>query len=210
MMSEGIYRKNGVLSRVTTLLEQFRSDARSQCLREGVNFVDDVSSTLKRFFRELEDGLFTSVDAGSWLSTAGKVFPSNLKGCPHASMYVCIQVWNLVLYFQPSGMKVRKFPSTKCCWTDCLLSTKQHYRPSSTTCTGENPSLSSPPCTLPAVSLCSSVCFSVQRFSQCNQMNVENLAMVFGPTLFKNDGQDSNTRHAIVDLIHHYKDIFEV
>lgn len=50
----------------------------------------------------------------------------------------------------------------------------------------------------------------MQCFSQCNQMNVENLAMVFGPTLFKSDGQDSNARHAIVDLIHHYKDIFEV
>lgn len=41
-------------------------------------------------------------------------------------------------------------------------------------------------------------------------MSIDNLAMVFGPTLFKSDGQDSNARRAIVDLIHHYKDIFEV
>lgn len=87
MTSEGIYRKSGVTSRVTALLEQFRADARSQCLREGVNLVDDVSSALKRFFRELEEGLFTSADVGSWLSTAGKVFPSNPKG-----MSACIYV----------------------------------------------------------------------------------------------------------------------
>lgn len=74
MTSEGIYRKSGVTSRVTALLEQFRNDARSQCLREGENQVDDVSSTLKRFFRELEEGLFTSEDTDSWLSTAGNFF----------------------------------------------------------------------------------------------------------------------------------------
>lgn len=78
MTSEGIYRKSGVTSRVTALLEQFRSDARSQCLREGENQVDDVSSTLKRFFRELDEGLFTSEDTGSWLSTTGKFL---LSGC---------------------------------------------------------------------------------------------------------------------------------
>lgn len=72
MTSEGIYRKSGVNSRVTALLERFRSDARSLCLREGEHQVDDVSSTLKRFFRELKEGLFTSEDAGSWLSTAGE------------------------------------------------------------------------------------------------------------------------------------------
>lgn len=79
MTSEGIYRKNGVTSRVTALLEQFRSDARSQCLREGEHQVDDVSSTLKRFFRELEEGLFTSEDTGSWLSTTGEFLLSGFK-----------------------------------------------------------------------------------------------------------------------------------
>lgn len=103
MTSEGIYRKSGVTSRVTALLEQFRTDARSQCLREGVNLVDDVSSTLKRFFRELEDGLFTSVDAGSWLSTAGKVFQSTLKESPHPSMSVQIKVLYLFCIFSHQG-----------------------------------------------------------------------------------------------------------
>lgn len=78
MTSEGIYRKSGVTSRVTALLEQFRSDARSQYLREGENQVDDVSSTLKRFFRELGEGLFTSEDTSSWLSTTGMFL---LSGC---------------------------------------------------------------------------------------------------------------------------------
>lgn len=72
MTSEGIYRKSGVNSRVASLLMKFRTDARSQCLREGENQVDDVSTALKRFFRELEEGLFTSEDASSWLSTAGE------------------------------------------------------------------------------------------------------------------------------------------
>ncbi|XP_056904539.1 arf-GAP with Rho-GAP domain, ANK repeat and PH domain-containing protein 1-like isoform X1 [Takifugu flavidus] len=156
MTSEGIYRKSGVTSRVTALLEQFRTDARSQCLREGVNLVDDVSSTLKRFFRELEDGLFTSVDAGSWLSTAAARDESQ-----KVSKYKVL---------------LDRLPRVNKATLQALIN---HL-------------------------------YCVQCFSQCNQMNIENLAMVFGPTLFKSDGQDSNARHAIVDLIHHYKDIFEV
>ncbi|XP_011616377.2 arf-GAP with Rho-GAP domain, ANK repeat and PH domain-containing protein 1 isoform X1 [Takifugu rubripes] len=156
MTSEGIYRKSGVTSRVTALLEQFRTDARSQCLREGVNLVDDVSSTLKRFFRELEDGLFTSVDARSWLSTAAARDESQ-----KVSKYKVL---------------LDRLPRVNKATLQALIN---HL-------------------------------YCVQCFSQCNQMNIENLAMVFGPTLFKSDGQDSNARHAIVDLIHHYKDIFEV
>ena len=60
-------------SRVAALCERFRRDARSLRLREGEHQVDDVSNTLKRFFRELEEGLFTSEHASTWLSTAGKV-----------------------------------------------------------------------------------------------------------------------------------------
>lgn len=71
-MSEGIYRKSGVNSRVAALCDRFRYDARSLRLKEGEHQVDDVSNTLKRFFRELEEGLFTSEDARTWLSTAGK------------------------------------------------------------------------------------------------------------------------------------------
>lgn len=72
MVSEGIYRKSGVNSRVAALCERFRHDARSLCLREGEHQVDDVSNTLKRFFRELKEGVFTTQDSPSWLSTASK------------------------------------------------------------------------------------------------------------------------------------------
>lgn len=89
MTSEGIYRKSGVTSRVTALLEQFRSDARSQCLREGVNQVDDVSSTLKRFFRELEEGLFTSGDVDNWLSSAGKFVSQAAKNKTNKNFWFC-------------------------------------------------------------------------------------------------------------------------
>ena len=73
LTSEGIYRKSGVNSRVAALLERFRRDARSVHLREGEHQVDDVSNTLKRFFRELEEGLFTSEDSRTWLSAAGNI-----------------------------------------------------------------------------------------------------------------------------------------
>lgn len=72
MVSEGIYRKSGVNSRVAALCERFRRDARSLCLREGEHQVDDVSNTLKRFFRELDEGVFTKQEFQSWLSTASK------------------------------------------------------------------------------------------------------------------------------------------
>lgn len=71
-MSEGIYRKSGVNSRVAALCDRFRQDARSLRLKEGDHQVDDVTNALKRFFRELEEGLFTSGDAKMWLSVTGK------------------------------------------------------------------------------------------------------------------------------------------
>lgn len=73
MTSEGIYRKSGVNSRVTALCDRFRRDARSLRLKEGEHQVDDVSNTLKRFFRELEEGLFTSEYAYSWLAITGNL-----------------------------------------------------------------------------------------------------------------------------------------
>lgn len=73
LTSEGIYRKSGVNSRVAALCDRFRQDARSLRLKEGEHQVDDVSNTLKRFFRDLEEGLFTSEDSRSWLSNAGKI-----------------------------------------------------------------------------------------------------------------------------------------
>lgn len=76
MTSEGIYRKSGVNSRVAALDDRFHRDARSLCLREGEHQVDDVSNTLKRFFRELKDGGLFTQDKSFWLNAAGQQRPS--------------------------------------------------------------------------------------------------------------------------------------
>ncbi|RMC12006.1 hypothetical protein DUI87_11139 [Hirundo rustica rustica] len=67
LTSEGIYRKSGQNSRTTSLLEMLQRDARRVCLKEGEHQVDDVANTLKRFFRDLGDGLFTRRWASEWL-----------------------------------------------------------------------------------------------------------------------------------------------
>lgn len=41
-------------------------------------------------------------------------------------------------------------------------------------------------------------------------MNLHNLAIVFGPTLFQNDGKDFSAGRVVEDLIEHYTVIFEV
>lgn len=51
---------------------------------------------------------------------------------------------------------------------------------------------------------------SVQCFSDTNQMNTHNLAIVFGPTLFQTDGQDYKAGHVVEDLINHYVVVFSV
>uniref|UniRef100_A0A671MDM6 Arf-GAP with Rho-GAP domain, ANK repeat and PH domain-containing protein 1-like n=1 Tax=Sinocyclocheilus anshuiensis TaxID=1608454 RepID=A0A671MDM6_9TELE len=51
---------------------------------------------------------------------------------------------------------------------------------------------------------------SVQRFADLNQMNLHNLAIVFGPTLFQADGKDYSAGRVIEDLIQHYVTIFDV
>nr|XP_056718279.1 LOW QUALITY PROTEIN: arf-GAP with Rho-GAP domain, ANK repeat and PH domain-containing protein 3 [Euleptes europaea] len=56
---EGVYRKNGAKSRIKALMEEFRRDARNVKLRISDNFIEDVTDVLKRFFRELEDPVFT-------------------------------------------------------------------------------------------------------------------------------------------------------
>ncbi|KAG7247541.1 hypothetical protein CRUP_031653, partial [Coryphaenoides rupestris] len=48
------------------------------------------------------------------------------------------------------------------------------------------------------------------RVSELNQMNLHNLAIVFGPTLFQTDGKDYTAGRVIEDLIQHYTRIFEV
>ncbi|KAM9263260.1 LOW QUALITY PROTEIN: arf-GAP with Rho-GAP domain, ANK repeat and PH domain-containing protein 1 [Cariama cristata] len=67
LTSEGIYRKSGQNSKTTSLLEMLRRDARSVRLKEGEHQVDDVTNTLKRFFRGLGDGLFTGRWGQDWL-----------------------------------------------------------------------------------------------------------------------------------------------
>ncbi|XP_072248713.1 arf-GAP with Rho-GAP domain, ANK repeat and PH domain-containing protein 1 isoform X3 [Leuresthes tenuis] len=156
LTSEGIYRKSGVNSRVAALCERFRRDARSLRLKEGEHQVDDVSNTLKRFFRELEEGLFTSEDASTWLSVAAN---------------------------QDERAKISQYKQ--------LLGKLPHVNK----------------VTLQALI---NHLYCVQRFSELNQMNLHNLAIVFGPTLFQTDGKDYTAGRAIEDLIEHYTLIFEV
>ncbi|NXE67333.1 ARAP1 protein, partial [Calcarius ornatus] len=66
-MDQGIYRKSGQNSKTTSLLEVLQRDARCVRLKEGEHHVDDVANTLKRFFRDLGDGLFTRRWAPNWL-----------------------------------------------------------------------------------------------------------------------------------------------
>ncbi|XP_029964690.1 arf-GAP with Rho-GAP domain, ANK repeat and PH domain-containing protein 1 isoform X2 [Salarias fasciatus] len=156
LTSEGIYRKSGVNSRVAALCERFRSDARSLRLKEGEHQVDDVSSTMKRFFRDLEEGLFTAEDAPTWLSVAA-IEDESRK----------ISQYKLLLNRLPRVNKAT------------LQALINHL-------------------------------YCVQRFSDRNQMNLHNLAIVFGPTLFQTDGKDYTAGRAIEDLIQHYTVIFEV
>ncbi|NXY07501.1 ARAP1 protein, partial [Pteruthius melanotis] len=65
--AQGIYRKSGQNSKTTSLLEVLQRDARRVRLKEGEHQVDDVANTLKRFFRDLGDGLFTRRWAPDWL-----------------------------------------------------------------------------------------------------------------------------------------------
>uniref|UniRef100_A0A8K9X661 ArfGAP with RhoGAP domain, ankyrin repeat and PH domain 1 n=1 Tax=Oncorhynchus mykiss TaxID=8022 RepID=A0A8K9X661_ONCMY len=153
LTSEGIYRKSGVNSRVATLCEAFRRDARSVRLKEGEHQVDDVSNTLKRFFRESGEGLFTIQAASAWLST------------PEESRKIC--QYQLLLSQLPRVNKAT------------LRALVNHL-------------------------------YCVQRFAELNQMNLHNLAIVFGPTLFQSDGKDYTAGLVVEELIEHYTDVFEV
>ncbi|CAJ0916417.1 unnamed protein product [Ranitomeya imitator] len=48
----------------------------------------------------------------------------------------------------------------------------------------------------------------IQHFSDINQMNVHNLAIVFGPTLFQTDGQNYKPGRVVEDLINFFMPIF--
>ncbi|KAJ8280412.1 hypothetical protein GJAV_G00054260 [Gymnothorax javanicus] len=156
LTSEGIYRKSGVNSKIAALLETFRRDARSIRLKEGEHQVDDVSNMLKRFFRDVEEGIFTSQATPHWLSTTA-IGEESKK----------IAQYQLLFKSLPRVNKAT------------LRALVNHL-------------------------------FCVQRFADMNQMNLHNLAIVFGPTLFQTDGKDYNAGRVIEDLIKHYVAIFNV
>uniref|UniRef100_H3AXP9 ArfGAP with RhoGAP domain, ankyrin repeat and PH domain 1 n=1 Tax=Latimeria chalumnae TaxID=7897 RepID=H3AXP9_LATCH len=157
LTSEGIYRKSGQNSKTTNLLETFRKDARRVKLKEGDHHVDDVSNTLKRFFRDIKEGIFTSEAYRDWLNTTTGI----------EDEYQRILQYQQLLTNLP---KVNK----------ATLTTLINHL------------------------------YCVQRFSEMNQMNTHNLAIVFGPTLFQTDGQDHKAGRVIEDLISHYVVIFSV
>lgn len=51
-------------------MEEFRRDARNVKLRISDNFIEDVTDVLKRFFRELEDPVFTHELHPQWKEAA--------------------------------------------------------------------------------------------------------------------------------------------
>lgn len=155
LTSEGIYRKSGVNSKIAALLEEFRRNARCVWLKEGEHQVDDVSNVLKRFFRDIEEGLF-GPQSHHWLTTTAISDESS-----RMSQY-------RVLF--------NNLPRVNQATLRALVN---HL-------------------------------YCIQRFSDLNQMNLHNLAIVFGPTLFQTDGKDYNAGRVIEDLIQHYVAIFDV
>ncbi|XP_051535448.1 arf-GAP with Rho-GAP domain, ANK repeat and PH domain-containing protein 1 isoform X2 [Myxocyprinus asiaticus] len=155
LTSEGIYRKSGVNSKIAALLEEFRRDARCVWLKEGEHQVDDVSNVLKRFFRDIQEGLFAQ-QVHNWLSTTD-VSDESSRVCQYRLLFS-----NLPRVNQAT-----------------LRALVNHL-------------------------------YCVQRFADLNQMNLHNLAIVFGPTLFQTDGKDYNAGRVIEDLIQHYVTIFDV
>ncbi|XP_007527555.1 arf-GAP with Rho-GAP domain, ANK repeat and PH domain-containing protein 1 isoform X2 [Erinaceus europaeus] len=155
LTSEGIYRKCGQTSKTQRLLESLRQDARSVRLKEGEQHVDDVSSALKRFLRDLPDGLFTRAQRLAWLEA------SEVEGEEKVSRYREL---------------LTRLPPVNRATVKALIS---HL-------------------------------YCVQCFSDTNQMNTHNLAIVFGPTLFQTDGQDYKAGRVVEDLISHYVAVFSV
>ncbi|KAI4894877.1 hypothetical protein NFI96_030305 [Prochilodus magdalenae] len=68
LMSVGIYRKSGINSRVSMLLDSFLQDARNVSVSEEFG-VDDVANTLKRFLRAVKGGVFNGAEnTHHWVS----------------------------------------------------------------------------------------------------------------------------------------------
>ncbi|CAE1227666.1 unnamed protein product [Acanthosepion pharaonis] len=72
LSEDGIYRRNGIQSRVTALLETFEKDAQDVHLLLKNFTLHDVTSALRKFFRNLEDPLLTRKSYEDWLNAASK------------------------------------------------------------------------------------------------------------------------------------------
>lgn len=66
-------------------MEEFRRDARNVKLRISDNFIEDVTDVLKRFFRELEDPVFTLELHPQWKEAAS----TSLLPC-----WACSVLWD--------------------------------------------------------------------------------------------------------------------
>ncbi|XP_030638898.1 arf-GAP with Rho-GAP domain, ANK repeat and PH domain-containing protein 1 [Chanos chanos] len=93
LTSDGIYRKSGINSKIASLMDSFRNDARSVCIGEEFE-VDDVANALKRYLREVKGGVFTSEETGlQWLEVTGiqeksvriSTYQSLLKNLPEVN-----------------------------------------------------------------------------------------------------------------------------
>ncbi|XP_031663597.1 arf-GAP with Rho-GAP domain, ANK repeat and PH domain-containing protein 1 [Oncorhynchus kisutch] len=157
LKSEGIYRRCGVNSKIAALLLSLRHDARQVRLSEGVCQVDNVANVLKRFLREVGEGVFNGHQASlPWLHTT-----TVSERRERVSQY------------------------------KALLH-------------------SLPPVNRATLGAVINHLYCVQCFADENQMNMHNLAIVFGPTLFQTDGTDNSAGQVVEELIQNYQDIFNV
>ncbi|XP_041440596.1 arf-GAP with Rho-GAP domain, ANK repeat and PH domain-containing protein 1 isoform X4 [Xenopus laevis] len=155
MASEGIYRKSGQTSKTTSLLEALKKDARTVVLKEDEHHVDNVSDTLKRFFRGLEEGIFGE-HCQDWLNVPG--------------------IDDECMRFGRYQELLQNLPQVNRATLKALIT---HL-------------------------------YCIKHFSDENQMNVHNLAIVFGPTLFQTDGQNYKPGRVVEDLITYFRPIFGV
>uniref|UniRef100_A0A4W5K9C0 ArfGAP with RhoGAP domain, ankyrin repeat and PH domain 1 n=1 Tax=Hucho hucho TaxID=62062 RepID=A0A4W5K9C0_9TELE len=156
LKSEGIYRRCGVNSKIAALLLSLRHDARQVRLSEGERQVDNVANVLKRFIREVGEGVFNGHRASlPWLHTTSD------------EMRERVSQYQALLHSLPPVNRAT------------LGAVINHL-------------------------------YCVQCFADENQMNMHNLAIVFGPTLFQTDGTDNSAGQVVEELIQNYQDIFNV
>lgn len=144
-------------SKIAALLFFLRHDARQVRLNEGERQVDDVANVLKRFLREVGEGVFNGHQASlPWLHTTTV-----------SEMSERVSQYQALLHSLPRVNRAT------------LGAVINHL-------------------------------YCVQCFADENQMNMHNLAIVFGPTLFQMDGTDNSAGQVVEDLIQNYQDIFNV